>query len=364
MVKQFFKPTAAGVLLALMILGFQSLLQNSTSTFTAASNVQPNTVHVIYGIPPMVDRTTTYAGGASTSATSIHWHWVLLVLAGTYCIAMPPGRFITGPAERAHLRIGWRAPVVTLLLVLGAIGVAAFVVSISASRWYWGYWMSPPALDARVAGARRVVSATHVYPVEAESEAPARLEISSIDQDLAPSDEGELDEEYPFRGRDLMALRKSGAMPPQPTSMPVARTEAVYQLLRDTGLLVAGESGGGTEVEATIFELESETGEPLLFISGSGRQVSNDHYPHYEFLFSNIDPAKPVLLSSRRFYYDVAGMEGVEWYALLPVVGVLGFLIIVPITVLVMAARRLREWRRLGGGFPVQAPSPPVPLSG
>ena len=41
-----------------------------------------------------------------------------------------------------------------------------------------------------------------------------------------------------------VALRKSGAMPRQPTSMPVARTEAVYQSLRGTGLLVADERGG------------------------------------------------------------------------------------------------------------------------
>ena len=311
-------------------------------------------MHVIYGIPPMVDRTTTtYAGGASTSATSIHWHWLLLVLGGTYCIAMPSGRFISGPAERAHVRTGWRRPVVTLLLVLGGIGVEAFVASISASRWYWGYWMSPPPLDARVAGARRVVSATHVYPVEAEGEAPARLEMSSIDHDVGPSNEAELDREYPFRGRDLLALRKSGAMPPQPASMPVARTETAYESLRGTGLLVAGEWGGGTEVEATIFELEGATGEPLLFISGNGRQVSNDHYPYYEFLFSNVNPAKPVLLSWRRFYYDVAGMEGLEWYVMLPFFGVLGVVIIIPMAVLVMAARRMREWRGLGGGFPV-----------
>ena len=193
MVKQFFKPTAAGVLLALLILGIQSLLQRSTTTFTATSNVQPNSAHVIYGIPPMVDRTTTYAGGTSTSATLIHWHWLLLVLCGTYCIAMPTGRFITGPAERAHVRHGWRRPVVTLLLVLGGVGVAAFVASISASRWYWGYWMSPPALDARVAVARRVVSTTHVYPVEAEGEVPARLEMSSVDDKVGPSNEAELD---------------------------------------------------------------------------------------------------------------------------------------------------------------------------
>ena len=53
-----------------------------------------------------------------------------------------------------------------------------------------------------------------------------------------------------------------------------------------------------------------QDGRPLLFLGVRGRQVSNDHYPYYEFLFATNSPgAPPTLLSSQRFYYDVAGIR-------------------------------------------------------
>jgi hypothetical protein len=356
MATQFFKPTAAGIVLAVMLLAVQGILGTSGGTIVGGAQ---SSAYTDFGFPTAVTVTTTFGTGTPTRSTTVHWHWLLLILGGIYCLAMPVGRFITGPREFAGLRRGWRQPAVTLLQVVMGVVIASFVGALFVSRWYWGYWMFPPAMDQRVATARRVVSATHVYPLPAVGEAPARLEFLAVDPQFGPSEKVPLDEDYPFRGRDLLALRKGGAMPAQPATMPVERLDPFYRSLQNSEVLLV-DGSGGTEIEGTVFELEGSAGEPLLFVSGNGSQVSNDHYPYYEMLFSAADPAKPVLLSSRRFYYDVAGMEGAQWHVILIVCAALGILLIIPLAVLVMAIRRLREWRRLGGGFPIELATAPI----
>jgi hypothetical protein len=80
-----------------------------------------------------------------------------------------------------------------------------------------------------------------------------------------------------------------------------------------------------------------------LWVGAAG--VSNDHHPYYEFLFTTDSPgAPPKLLSSQRFYYDVAGMEGVEWPVLLPVFALYSLIPTIPLQgFLLWRARRRRR---------------------
>ena len=95
----------------------------------------------------------------------------------------------------------------------------------------------------------------------------------------------------------------------------------LYQVLDETGRLEAGEAGypDAKELSGIVVEALGRDGRPQLFVGVRGGEVSNDHHPYYEFLFAIDSPGgHPKLLSSQRFYYDVAGIEGVEWPAFLP----------------------------------------------
>ncbi len=48
-----------------------------------------------------------------------------------------------------------------------------------------------------------------------------------------------------------------------------------------------------------------------------GGEVSNDHYPYYEFLFSDTD-GQIRLLKEQRIYTDIAGIEGLEFANVFP----------------------------------------------
>src|SRR5262249_60800422 len=101
-----------------------------------------------------------------------------------------------------------------------------------------------------------------------------------------------------------------------PRMMPAEGLDGLYQILEATGRLEGGEPGysdakrlGGIAVEAL-----GADGRPLLFVGVQGGEVSNDHHPYYEFLFTTDSPGAPSkLLSFQRFYYDVAGIEGLHW---------------------------------------------------
>ena len=81
-----------------------------------------------------------------------------------------------------------------------------------------------------------------------------------------------------------------------------------------------------------MVEAQGRDGRPLLFIGVRGGEVSNDHHPYYEFLFSNESSGGNLkLLSSQRFYYDVAGMEGMEWPVFLMVFAFLGLIPTLPV---------------------------------
>ena len=61
----------------------------------------------------------------------------------------------------------------------------------------------------------------------------------------------------------------------------------MYDWLDGTGKLAEGVSGydHAKEVQGIALEAEGSKGERYLFVGVTGRQVSNDHYPYYEFLF-------------------------------------------------------------------------------
>jgi hypothetical protein len=81
----------------------------------------------------------------------------------------------------------------------------------------------------------------------------------------------------------------------------------------------------------------------LVFASFSGGEVSNDHHAMYEVLLRRPD----TLLSSRRYYGDVAGVEGMS---ALVVSGTLFMglsLVVLPLLVLAGSlARSIFVWAR------------------
>jgi hypothetical protein len=76
----------------------------------------------------------------------------------------------------------------------------------------------------------------------------------------------------------------------------------------------------------------------VLLVGLEGREISDDHHPYYELL---INAETGLIVANRRFYWDVAGLEGLEvgpfWWLI-----VFGLIFAPSLLVLALARRAVR----------------------
>lgn len=236
----------------------------------------------------------------------------------------------------------WKRPGLVLLKVFAATLVLAFLAALVCSRLTWGYFFQRPGVDPRILQAKEIVSATPVTTRKTED--GFTFEVAQEDSLPGYMSWGR---QYPYdspASRVLLALEERKLLPSAPRKMPSGRLAAMYSLVESTSQLVDGESwryGGAKMVSGVILEAIGTNDESLLFVAVRGGEVSNDHYPFYEFLFSAPELcAEFKLVSWIRFYYDIAGIEGFEW----PAMFVLFALVGTPLTLTVSAVvLRLNE---------------------
>jgi hypothetical protein len=271
---------------------------------------------------------------------------MLLMGALTYCLAMAVGHL----AMRKRRR--WHAAGILLSVTCGTMGLA-FLAAIFVSKELWGYYLYRPSLDSRIVNARRVLSVTIVNTAPVGTARTLVPDNSfSIDKRI---EYGRANNYYSLGERALIALKDEGRLPASPPPMSPDRLAQLYSKLAGTGRLEAGEPGyeRAMDLRGVVIEAESADGGLLVFVGIQGGEVSNDHYPYYEFLFSGSGPEDDRrLLSAQRFYFDVAGIEGMEWPAFLIGFSALGLVLTVPITLLLLAIWPSRPGSAVGTNLP------------
>jgi hypothetical protein len=202
---------------------------------------------------------------------------------------------------------------------IGLVAILSFFGAIGVSKLYWGYYVQRPSLDKRIREIERVISLTAIRS-ENQSDGTMRFVVNDT-YSIADRLNGCRDEDpsysyYCLSERVLVVLDDFGKLPALPDRMHSGELALLYDRLEATKLLRDGSPGyeHAKELVGIALEAEGKDGQRYLFVGVTGRQVSNDHYPFYEFLFHVPDrDSVPMLLSRNRFFYDVAGMEGAEW---------------------------------------------------
>lgn len=354
---QWFRPTLAALILFVLLLVPQALLEQTAQTITMSSSMREETRITTWGVPPIVEQTyRAIPGAAPATVTEVHYGMIALVLLGAVVIALPLGRLVTGPHGMPPFP-GREHPARTLLIVILATAAVAFVTAISISRAYWGYWLTPPPLDPRVASAASIVSQS-AFDTMREKDGTLRCVFApslNLNTQLPRISVPSNADDYPFREREEEVFRQRGLLKTEAPGFSAERLAHLHSILDRTGLLFAGTKGypDAKALSGRVWELKTGDHQPLLFVSAQGREVSNDHYPYYEFLFDNTNPDNPVLLAHNRFFYDVAGFEGVTALRLFAGFTILALIPTMIATVLVMALRRWPLRFRDRRGFPV-----------
>jgi hypothetical protein len=209
-------------------------------------------------------------------------------------------------------------------LGLGVAGtlLLPFLAAIWINHLMWGYYVTRPGLDRRIALARQIESVTRV---ETRSDLSGHREffgVPVVDVDGFIQVHPQEGDYYVLEGRVLRALKDRQILPPEAQEMPSSRLRGLYQVLNESGRLEDGEPGydHAKELSGIVVEAIGRDGRPLLFVGVRGGEVSNDHHPYYEFVFTRDSAAGHLkLVSTQHFYYDLAGIEGLEWPVFLPV---------------------------------------------
>ena len=351
MARKWFLPSPAGALLLLLGLGLQAVPWGGVSTLVPAGGGSTAIqTRMSCGLPPSVHLTWGDAGDGTpeTMAVEVDWHLALPTLLVLYLASAAVGRAVTPPGRP------WR-PLRVLLAVAGCVGLLAFAAGVGSSRYHWGYFISRPAPDARIAGATRILSVTSVRTVTrpdgsirfiADDEAREWVDFEARlrDPDRDPYYMRDMRVPYVLHDRGVPLAGLPETAEPQLATL--------YDRLSATGRVDAASK----ELAGVVLEALGPGGEPLLFV-GVTDDRGGDRHACMEFLFDNRPAASAPseqALSVKKYYYDIAGMEWVEWWTVTLALSVVGLVLTLPVALLAMAVLRMREHRRIEApGFPV-----------
>jgi hypothetical protein len=250
----------------------------------------------------------------------------------------------------------WWGPI---LAAVFTVALGSFLVAATFNRIYWGYLFQRPSIDPRALAATRLVGASPVSLHVGADGSRTLVEEDPhwgthrfqapgwYDADKAGPYGAEHDY-YLLEFRLLHALELRGKV-----TYPVARIaeeslDGVFTAV--TPVLRVKPSPGYTplteRVRGIVYELADAQDNRTLLIALRTGEVSNDHYRFAEVLLT---PDRRVL-GCRRFFFDVAGMEGMEFAGIWTTLAILGSVTLVPVSMLYVAGRAIHRRRALRAG--------------
>jgi hypothetical protein len=316
------RPTASTAILAILTWALLWAIFSSSQTTFNLDGMQARRDEMGPGPSVIVTRGPESASGRTE--VEVVWGNLLLSLVVTYLAAR------SGALALERLST-WKSPARSLLTVVAFTLLAAGVAALGFSRVYWGYFLARPPADRLTSRFHEVSALSFVSCISEDGAKNSCVETPESTIEGAVERCGD-DEYYCLRDRLVVAFSQRGLLPKTPPGVEPALVARLPHLLAATGLLVAPDPGyerygllGSLVVTGT-----DSGGTPLLLIGAAGDQVSNDHHPYYEALLRPRGDGTADLLDHNRFFYDVAGIEGMEWKAAFVLAAILGLTVTIP----------------------------------
>ncbi len=264
---------------------------------------------------------------------TIHWKILAANLLACYFLARLSGAVL-------QLITPWRHPVrIYGTAILGIISIA-FLVSIILSKVYWGYFFTRPELLPELNTVKKVDQFMFV-----RTESTSSGEYRFVQNTKSPYYRifiNATGEYYILIERIPFALQEKQLLPEKPSTKdldPLYST--LYQTVLHTGLIVENEPG--KDLNGVLVLTRIADGTELVFFGATGGEISNDHFPYYEMVFKKDSQTGQFhFLRGHRFFYDVAGVEGLEWYVAWPLLSIAGIAFGIPIIALIALIQCIR----------------------
>ena len=336
---RIFKPCTLLWLFFVLLIIFQLLFCSSHSVALFLDDKLP-VLESSYGLGAPVQMSGIQEeAGLHITEFHIHWGMLFLNLFVCYVFSALAGTFIK---RKTDIK---RPFLVYLGTTVAIIGIA-FFISIFLSRMYWGYFFKRPNVLPEI---RDVSTVTGVIPVITEEISNKEYRFV-FDTEFSLSeriDYGRKDLYYNLVTRLLIYLDDKSLLPDEVNDLPASYV-TLYSLLPSTGLLAKPETGynDSEKLSGVIITAENQSGTELFFFSLRGGQVSNDHYPYYEMVFEKHSQSDQLkFVRGQRFFYDVAGIEGLEYFSIWPYLSMIGIVLGFILVTLVGVVRKIASLR-------------------
>ena len=213
----------------------------------------------------------------------------------------------------ASLKVFARAAGTVLVCLL----VLSFIAGVAFSRYYWRYWFAPSSIGPAI---HRLAELQSVVKIDAVRPAPAlgwrftSVPAAEIDEGASWYHRSPRDFFW-FRLHEALWKAKIPAVPAKAIPERLLRTIEKHVALSD--VLVDGEPGYpyARRLNGYAAVGRAHSGGLLVVLALNGSEVSNDHYPVFDFAYSCKDVGNPCRLIKKNFYFeDIAGIEGFRWY--------------------------------------------------
>ncbi len=181
---------------------------------------------------------------------------------------------------------------------LGFCALTSLTLAVYISLEYWNYGIWPPALNPKVTEAVRVAAFSE-FNVSGDIVSGRSL--------------NHIDEELPFIGRAYRSFVSRKLLDGETSRFEGERLRSILTAIQSSGELFESTTGysSSSRFNGYALELRAPNGDHFYFVEALGGQVSNDHYPFYEFtVHGNAPDTPPTITHRNRFYFDVAGLEG------------------------------------------------------
>ncbi len=239
-----------------------------------------------------------------------------------------------------------------LLYSIVTLQVAFQIAATTISSNYWGYPFKRQSIFSEISQADKVITFSKVFTDP--NKKPMTL---SVFLDTAKFEKGLLGRKDPYYGgkdRILMVFEDNAHIHGNLYYIPEIYDDTTKKISLDklnkvansiysSGIIDNGEMSMdfGKILNGIIVEYQTKDNEQYLFAGLAGQEISNDHHPFYEFLFKEINGVE--LIKKQRYYYDFAGVEGLEYTFISPLFALLLTILSIVATIFILSVRYFRQ---------------------
>jgi len=264
---------------------------------------------------------------------SNNWTWYLIYFIGPTIIALLAGLLIY--QKTSSLKNNGK-----LLTIWGIINLSvvltANIVIVVLSKSYWGFVFKRPAIFSEVASAYKIINASTVFTINKDDQKQFIIDTVGIDDILY----GRRDPYYGNRDRVFMTFQDNAPkhgllynwheiLIDESKKINTNTLEGIASIIYSLNFIEPGVSKWDTtkNIRGEIIEFVTEDSVKYYHAGLNGGQVANDHYPFYEILLVAKDN-KIELIKKQKYFYDVAGIEGLEYSTIEPLITTFAFIIL------------------------------------